>query len=241
MANEALFRMESFTQDLLEVAAGAAGLYSIDTPCNVAILSNNTGGGYHCVVNPGDVIKDLSFLPLHWLALVSGASPIPHILSPNTRSIVVANNVATANNNVKERFPSLIVGADYRVTFTLSNESGANVNFRLGTTLGTVRTANGTYTQVAACAANKTFGFDIVLDTGLVDSVTISKVKVELMASPVGGEYDYLVPDGVEFDLTEGGKRFVRAVSVHALVGATVADKSIRGQLLIGRSSSWAR
>lgn len=241
MAKEVLFRMQNFTRDLLEVVNVSGGLYSVDSPVNVAVFHNQSGQAYYVLVNPGDVIRDLTFKPQFWQAKVDSGAVLP-ILDSERKRFQIDGNVSGTSPDVDMKVDDLIVGADYRVTFTVTNRSGISVNFKLGTSNGTSRSTNGTFTEIDTCTVNGNFGFNLALGTGLGDTINVSNVKVEQMPGDnVDGEFDYKIADGAVQDLTEGGKRFVRAVSVFAPTGATIASKSIRGQLLIGRRSTWAR
>ena len=62
------------------------------------------------------------------------------------------------------------IGVTYSVTFTVLNYSAGNVRARCGTTLGTNRSSNGTFTEDLVCAGN--LNFAIRGDLNFVDAMS---------------------------------------------------------------------
>lgn len=61
---------------------------------------------------------------------------------------------------IKNKVPvGLVVGKTYTVTYTVDNYSSGTVKLILGTTNGTVRSANGTYSETLVCAGAPTMTF----------------------------------------------------------------------------------
>lgn len=92
----------------------------------------------------------------------------PGVMTPETDYIdsgwVVSNGLAShfpcnpgyiINNGI----PGLVVGKTYEIVFQVTNRTSGSVNVQIGTTVGTSRSANGTYTQNLACAGNTILKF----------------------------------------------------------------------------------
>lgn len=75
----------------------------------------------------------------------------------------------------------LVAGETYEVTFTLSSVSAGNITAYLGGTLGTSRTAAGTYSQYTLAGAGADFGFQVNgAFIGSVDNVYVRKLNGNL-------------------------------------------------------------
>jgi len=230
LANE-LRRIVDFDQDLLEVAGTSAGIYSVPNPCNWVNWINETAKISYLLVNPADLLDNeaLQFNSSRWTA------EAPVTFDPlNGKFSIVGTSDTTLN--VNRRKEDLVVGQQYRVTFTIDAIDDATVNLELGTALGTERTTAATFSEIITCAGNGRLTFDIVLADGVGDSVTVSGLSVVALPDAVEGEYDYAVADGATQELTEGGRRPVRGVSVWAPTDAVVGTKSLRGQFLSRRA-----
>ncbi|MDC0637749.1 hypothetical protein OAP25_03510, partial [Flavobacteriaceae bacterium] len=72
----------------------------------------------------------------------------------------IAGGVATASASIGSTLyqdPPLVIGQTYTVTFTISNYSAGTVKIRLGLASGTLRSANGTYTEEITCSGSTEF------------------------------------------------------------------------------------
>ena len=74
------------------------------------------------------------------------------------------------------------VGATYTITYDVVNYTDGRVRVKCGTTNGTIRNANGTYTQTLVCNGNTTLRFDFIPDAPgvhlCIDNITIKKGAV---------------------------------------------------------------
>ena len=73
----------------------------------------------------------------------------------------------------------LTIGKTYTVTYTISDYLAGTIKAQCGTGMGTVRTANGTYTEQITCASNTNFLLEgITSYPGKVDNVSCKEVIV---------------------------------------------------------------
>lgn len=68
--------------------------------------------------------------------------------------------VATATTGNLQQLSVLTVGVTYTVSFEITNYSSGSVRAVCGGTAGTIRSANGIYTQSITCTSTGTFGLD---------------------------------------------------------------------------------
>lgn len=89
----------------------------------------------------------------------------------------IASGVLTATGAISTdaRSDTDITAVAHLVTFTISNYSAGSVAAKLGTTAGTSRGANGTFTEVIT-SNGTTFAFDATGFTGSIDNVSIVPV-----------------------------------------------------------------
>ncbi len=86
---------------------------------------------------------------------------------------VAAATASTADLDQTPAIP-LVNGYEYEITFTISNYTSGGVSPIVGSTVGTERTANGTYTETIVAAAGATFGIRATTSATLdVDDVSV--------------------------------------------------------------------
>ena len=83
----------------------------------------------------------------------------------------------------------LVVGNAYRVTYTVSGVSGGTIRPYAGTTAGTSRAADGTYTEVLVCAGNTSMIF-VGNGTASVGAISIESLSVSAWADQSGNGHD---------------------------------------------------
>ena len=110
-----------------------------------------------------------------------------------------ANRInATAATTNAVQYSKLSIGRYYRITFT-ATVAGGTVRVYAGETAGTLRTANGTYTEVLKCVGNTNLTFDAVTAfTGTVDTVIAEVTDFEYLNLPEsrrGGKDYYSVEE----------------------------------------------
>lgn len=88
--------------------------------------------------------------------------------------------VATATTATIQEAGVITIGKRYRIAFTVSDYSAGTTRFITGSTFGTNRSANGTYTEIAICTGSTTLAIDGgVAFTGKIDNVSCKEVLVE--------------------------------------------------------------
>jgi len=91
-----------------------------------------------------------------------------------------ASDLSATQVSASQTIP-LVVGQTYEVTFTVSNWTAGSVQAALGTTLGTARGADGTYSQYIKCVGNTTFGLTAgATFAGSIDNVFVRALNGNL-------------------------------------------------------------
>ncbi len=104
---------------------------------------------------------------------------------------VASANAAAANTALGQNFTGITPGKAYQITFTLSNYTSGNVRPEMGSA-GTVRSANGTYTETLV-ATTATFRLNPQTTfTGDIDNVSVT----QLNTPPSSGTATELLADG---------------------------------------------
>ena len=92
---------------------------------------------------------------------------------------------ASGSTDIEQsNFASAVAGETYRVTFDVANYSSGTVQARLGSTGGTARSANGTYTQDIVYSAGTNLGFRSASFVGDIDNVTLELLGVTDSGQP---------------------------------------------------------
>ncbi len=138
---------------------------------------------------------------------------------------------------------SLTVGKQYMLSFRQDFVSGFNdlptdtpsdtVTAKLGTT--SCGTAIGTQIKHAVAAAATNGKVSFTPDSG-ADTLYISGILAEPMASATIGEYDLIIPDGETIDVTLDGRVLCYGVSVWAPTGNADGAVNVRGRVIAGRN-----
>ncbi|HLO38775.1 MAG TPA: hypothetical protein VK173_09795, partial [Lacibacter sp.] len=108
-------------------------------------------------------------------------------------------NISGVSLRVLEQTDRLELNKTYRITYTISNLSAGNVKAFLGnsiaTSSGTIRTANGTYTDIITnLGSNGSFAFGTLTFTGSIDDVEVVEISTDTVYSALrfDGTDDYL-------------------------------------------------
>lgn len=115
-------------------------------------------------------------------------------------------NKTSTGTSVNTPSEPVIAGATYVVTFTVTQRAAGNVRARIGGTLGTVRSAAGTYEEELVAGTDSapalvfagSFGLvDISVDDVEAKVITASIPEIELSALSWDGGVDPEVPEGI--------------------------------------------
>ena len=94
-------------------------------------------------------------------------------------SISGALNAAATTSTAFQINTGIVSGKTYNVTYTISNYVSGSVRIELGSgnvSVGTIRSANGTYTEYIVALGDETIYFDgIVSFTGSIDNVSVKE------------------------------------------------------------------
>ena len=100
----------------------------------------------------------------------------------------IAAGVATCASGSTDleqaQFASAVVGAVYRVTFTVSGFSSGTIQPLVGAAAGSARSANGTYTEDLIWASGANLIFRSAAFVGNIDNVTLVKLGAVLSLNP---------------------------------------------------------
>ena len=96
-------------------------------------------------------------------------------------SISGALNAVATTSTAFQINTGIVSGKTYKVTYTISNYVSGSVRIELGSgnvSVGTIRSANGTYTEYIVALGDETIYFDgIVSFTGSIDNVSVKLVR----------------------------------------------------------------
>ncbi len=117
-------------------------------------------------------------------------------------------NKASGSASDLDQTAVITIGQEVTVTFTLSAFVGGTITPRCGTTLGTARSANGTYTETISTAGNTTFSMvadssgDYSIDNVIVNGSEIENARIynpslrDRLDYTWQGQYNYLISGG---------------------------------------------
>ena len=95
-------------------------------------------------------------------------------------SIEDGKAIGTSTTNNLQQLSILTAGDTYELTFTISDYSAGSVRANVGGVHGTLRSSNGTFTQIIGPATSPHFFFDGVSTfTGKIDNVTVREYAVQ--------------------------------------------------------------
>ena len=102
--------------------------------------------------------------------------------------VASSSGAQTGNSDLEQTPTKIIEGQAYYVTFTVSSYSAGNVRAVVGATLGTNRSANGTFSEYIVATAGGIIALRADLDfVGSIDNLTIvSAAKVPAANNIVG-------------------------------------------------------
>ena len=87
--------------------------------------------------------------------------------------------VGTSTTNNLQQLSILTAGDTYELTFTISDYSAGSVRANVGGVQGTLRSSNGTFTEIIGPATSPHFFFDGVSTfTGKIDNVTVKEYAI---------------------------------------------------------------
>jgi hypothetical protein len=94
-------------------------------------------------------------------------------------SIEDGKAVAASTTNNLQQLSILTAGDVYELTFTISDRSAGSVRANVGGVQGTLRSSNGTFTEIIGPATSPHFFFDgVSAFTGKIDNVTVKEYAI---------------------------------------------------------------
>ena len=95
-------------------------------------------------------------------------------------SIEDGKAIGTSTTNNLQQLSILTAGDTYELTFTISDYSAGSVRANVGGVQGTLRSSNGTFTQIIGPATSSHFFFDGVSTfTGKIDNVIVKEYAIK--------------------------------------------------------------
>jgi len=129
-------------------------------------------------------------------------------------------NGSSTTTSVTQLNTGLVAGKMYQVVYTISNYVSGSVRIELGSanvSVGTTRSANGTYTEYIEALGDEQLIFDgISAFTGSIDNVSVKEVQG--FTSPDGTTNAYKLVEG-----TNNGEHIIYKISIGVTSGATLS------------------
>ena len=129
-------------------------------------------------------------------------------------------NGSSTTTSVTQLNTGLVAGKMYQVVYTISNYVSGSVRIELGSanvSVGTIRSANGTYTEYIEALGDEQLIFDGILAfTGSIDNVSVKEVQG--FTSPDGTTNAYKLVEG-----TNNGEHIIYKISIGVTSGATLS------------------
>ena len=129
-------------------------------------------------------------------------------------------NGSSTTTSVTQLNTGLVAGKMYQVVYTISNYVSGSVRIELGSanvSVGTIRSANGTYTEYIEALGDEQLIFDgISAFTGSIDNVSVKEVQG--FTSPDGTTNAYKLVEG-----TNNGEHIIYKISIGVTSGATLS------------------
>ena len=213
------------TQERAEVAATTAGVYTFPGRCNLVHVVNESGQRAY-VRHLQNITPDALATRAGW-AVAAGSG----WLFDGGRW---KDGPPLSVSDLTEKVASLTVGKEYRITYTVEVAGDAGVLIRAGTTAGTSRTANGTYTQMLTCAGNGFLSFTTDVGTG---SCAVKDLIVEPMATAVTGESHVQLAANEATDITFDGAFASYGYSLWLAATGTASKCNASGSLVLRKSA----
>jgi hypothetical protein len=168
-----------FTQNIV-LSQGVPQLIAKPTGARLAFFSKNADF-YASYVHLADQVSTVDLSEL----VTNGAFATDTDWTKGTgwtigSGVASSDGTQSADSDLEQTPTKIIVGQAYYVTFTVSNYSAGNITPVIGTTEGTDRAANGTFSETIIASAGGNIALRADLDfVGDVDDLTITHAAKE--------------------------------------------------------------